>query len=299
MNKEENEFIYSESIGNATSQPIGTPYVNTSYAHVHKNILFVTVDAFHDMGSNFYDRQNGLGGSGMISCTVVGEHLAWFENILKEARKKPSIDHIFVQAHLPVIQPVRKINSSGQFIDNGTDSEFWKVMQKYEVDIYFGGEVHANTVTKDPESNLIQVISRANRLSNFLKVDVSKNRLTLSSFNEVGSKWKWNKNYTQYGELVIDKNGTNTTFNSSGSLELFDKTAGPLIWLKFQANDTYPFQERQIIGLKHNQYKSVLWGNSINISDVVSSTGMVNHGVFGRKYIIFFSRFHNMLSTRN
>jgi len=85
---------------------------------------------------------------------VEGDHLKWFENVLIEARKNKSIKHIIVQAHLPIIQPVRKVSCSGQFMDNGEESMFWKIMVKYNVDIYFAGEVHTNTVTKDTSSNL-------------------------------------------------------------------------------------------------------------------------------------------------
>ncbi len=285
LNENENGFIYSESVVNASSRPFGTPYVNTSYAYVYKNAMFVTVDAFHMIGTNFYDKKAGEGGSGIVTCTVVGEHLRWFENVLKAAREDTTIDHIFVQAHLPILQPVRKINSSGQFIDKGIESEFWKLMQKYDVDIYFGGEVHSNTVTKDPESNLLQVITRGNRLNNFLKVDVADDGLTISSFNEIGSEWKWNGNYTKYGEIIINKAGSETDFQSSGSLEFLALSTGPLIWLKFDMDDIYDLgdTDKQIIGLKYNEFHSSLIGQSITIRNETSTEGMVNYGIFGRK----------------
>ena len=45
-------------------------------------------------------------------------------------------------------------------MDDEMESDFWKTMRKHEVDIYFAGEVHSNTVTKDPKSDLVQVVTR-------------------------------------------------------------------------------------------------------------------------------------------
>ena len=54
LNQKNEVSIYTELIGNITSRPIGTPYVNTSYAYIHKDALFVTMDAFHDRMIFFY-----------------------------------------------------------------------------------------------------------------------------------------------------------------------------------------------------------------------------------------------------
>jgi len=126
LNRKENgEFLYSEpiGIGNAPSRPLGTIYENTSYARTYKNVLFVTIDCFHSKGSGFMDREEGLGGEGSVTVSVEDEHLTWLEEVLKEAQKDDMIRHIIVQAHVPVLQPVRKVNSSGQFFDRGSDSK--------------------------------------------------------------------------------------------------------------------------------------------------------------------------------
>ena len=143
------QFLFNKPIGNAQSRPVGTPFETTSYAYQHNNALFITVDAFHTVGlgqSTFFDKTNGRGGEGAVTCTVVGEHLSWFENLLKEAKNDSSIRHIFVQAHVPIIQPVRKIACSGQFFDLAENSMFWKLMREYGVDIYFAGECCSNFV---------------------------------------------------------------------------------------------------------------------------------------------------------
>jgi len=159
-------FLFNQPIGNVNPRTVGTTYEDTSFAYRHKNAFFVTVDAFKLVGdgdSNYIDRTKGFGGEGAITCDVSGDHLDWFESVLVEARRKDSsIKHIFVQAHLPIIQPVRKVSCTGQFMDGADQSQFWVIMDKYDVDIYFAGEVHSNTASKskDPASNLVQIVSR-------------------------------------------------------------------------------------------------------------------------------------------
>ena len=131
-------FRFRESIGNASARPLGTTFQETSFAYRHKNALFITIDAFHTVGQGndpFLDRENGLGGEGIITCTVQGMHLAWLEEVLSEAQMISSIKHIFVQAHLPILQPVRKVACTGQFMDRAENSKFWKLMAEYEVDL--------------------------------------------------------------------------------------------------------------------------------------------------------------------
>lgn len=134
-------FLYTEPIGNAASRPLGTIFEETSYAYRYKNVLFVTVDAFKPLSNDFYRRKRSVGGQGSVTGTVDGEHLDWFKDVLSEARKDPTIRHILVQAHLPILEPVRTINSSGMFFDKGENSQFFKAMQQFNVDVYFAGEV--------------------------------------------------------------------------------------------------------------------------------------------------------------
>ena len=125
MDEDSGEHIYKEGIGNADSTPIGTPYEYTSFAHRHKNALFITMDVFHEISDrDFLDRVNGIGGEGIITGDVTGSHLDWFEEVLKEARNDDGIKHIIVQSHLPILQPVRKIYSSAMFFDRAERSSF-------------------------------------------------------------------------------------------------------------------------------------------------------------------------------
>ena len=284
-------FLYSGPVG-VDPTPVGTPYNKTSFAHVHKNALFITVDVFQVLSEDYFDRQNMGGGEGAITANVTGSHLEWFEDVLIAANNDNTIKHIFVQAHIPVIEPVRKMSSSSMPFDKSTDSEFWTLMQKYNVDVYFAGEVHALTATRDPNSNLIQIVSRGNRFSNFIKVNVTDDKgFKIEAFNEVGELWRWNANYTKYGELTVDKSSNGTVIESNGALTLLDISAEPLIHFGFEMADVYSLKDRQILGLKYDNYKDTLIGNSTTVRGITSVDGMENHGVFGRELVslLFFS----------
>jgi len=245
-------FLFNQLIGNVSPRPLGTTYEDTSFAYRHKNALFATVDAFKLVGdgdSNYIDRAKGFGGEGAITCDVSGDHLDWFESVLVEARNDSSIKHIFVQAHLPIIQPVRKVQCSGQFMDGAEKSQFWAIMDRYDVDIYFAGEVHSNTASKskDPASNLVQIVSGYKAFSNFLVINMTDDVIDVKLFNEVGDKQKWNDQYVEDGHLTIDKSSADIDISSSGELGLID-TASALI--KFDFQEMLPLGSRQVSALQ-------------------------------------------------
>ena len=104
-------------------------------------------------------------------------HRRPFEMVRKRplCRSRQSFDPtIFVQAHVPIQQPVRKVRCSGQYFDLGVESPFWKAMEKYGVDVYFAGEVHSNTATKAAASGLVQLVTRSNGLYGFLTLELSE-----------------------------------------------------------------------------------------------------------------------------
>jgi hypothetical protein len=277
-------FLYSKPIGNMPSRPFGTSHENTSFALQHKNVLFVTIDCFHDKGRVFQNRAKGIGGEGSVTVTVEGKHLEWFENVLKEARNDDSIKHIVVQAHVPILQPVRKVDSSGQFFDFGENSKFWKVMETYNVDIYLAGEVHATTVSKRTNSNLLQVVSRGNRFNNFLGFTVTDDSIEIKAFNEVGSNpQNVNNTYTQFGELLLDKSNEETKIEATGVLELLSIDRA---LIRFDFERIFPFNSRQVIGLcdKHKLYLS-----EKKIRGVLSNQSMHNKGSLGREYLSKFT----------
>ncbi len=285
VNRNDNgNFRFDESLDDGVaSRPLGTPYENTSYAYVHRNALFITVDAFQTIGDGskeYIDRENGLGGEGTVTCTVSGRHLTWFEKILRYGRDNPDIDHMFVQAHLPIIQPVRKVECSGQFFDEAEESDFWNLMNKYGVDIYFAGDVHAITATKSSHkgSDLIQIVSRARHFTNFLTLDLSKDIIDVTVYNEYGDKPAYNAKYESSGHLQIDKSSGNTEISSSGMLELLD-TKSEII--SFDFDEVHPLGTRQVISMNDEEH---LMARQVTIRDKVCTDSMFNKGGFGAQH---------------
>lgn len=266
------------------SRPIGTDFEGTSYAYSYKNLLFVSADVFRTIDNgveDYIDRENGYGGEGAITCTMDESHAQWFENVLKAARSDESIKHIFVEGHVPIQHPVRKAQCSGQFLDDQTESQFWTLMEKYNVDIYFAGEVHANTVskTKTVSSSLLQIVSRANKWSGFLTVDTTNDAIVIKNFIEVGSKPKFNNEYIENGSVVIDKsNPTDIKISASGDLAILDDSVA-LIHFDFEA--LHEMSERQVHGLQSDNsliaYDQIVGGRYCTKS-------IHNIGTFGQQY---------------
>jgi len=270
MNPDGGRFLYEKPIGSAASRPLGTTYENTSYAYRHKNVLFVTVDAFHQ---EHPDKK--IGHEGSVTGTVVGEHLQWLEEVLSEARKDAGIKHIFVQSHLPVIYPVRKVNSSGMLMDDGIENPFWKVLRRYNVDIYFAGEVHANTVTKDPGSDIIQLVSRGNFFNNFQTLDISDDRIEVVCYNQLGDKAADGK-YEVSGRLVIDKSVGSARIQGEGELAVLDPAARHFY---FNFEEILPLAENPIMGSANRKKEDPFTLRKIKCSRILP-----NRGSFGPHY---------------
>jgi hypothetical protein len=136
-------YLFKTPVAGAPARPVDTMFERSSFAYRFRNVVIISVDAYKLVGNgdtNYFDREQVFCGEGAITCDVSGDHLAWFENVLKSARLDSTIKYIFVEAHVPAIHPVRKVNCSAQFMDGADKSEFWKLMNQYQVDIYFAGE---------------------------------------------------------------------------------------------------------------------------------------------------------------
>ncbi|MEX0326392.1 MAG: LamG-like jellyroll fold domain-containing protein [Puniceicoccaceae bacterium] len=191
--------LFDDPIGTVLSRPLGTTYEETSFAWQYKNVLFVTVDIFRQDGPDI-----PLGEEGTVVGEIEGRHMEWFKAVLAEAKTIPSIKHIIVQAHLPIIYPVRKYASSGMMVDRNDQSAFLQAMREGGVDLYLAGEVHSNTVTLDDQSELVQWVCRGNNTSNFSTVDVSDDKLLVRTWKNKGRK----ADDILLGTLSIDKSGT-------------------------------------------------------------------------------------------
>ena len=246
----------------------------------------MTIDAFVIVSEDdFMDRENGLGGEGIMTGDVIGPHLKWFEDILKEARKDDTIKHIIVQSHLPILQPVRRAKSSSMFFDRAENSEFWKIMVQYEVDVYFAGEVHAFTASKTPNSNLVQIVSKSKLLENFLKVVVTEDSLRIDAINDARLIKPWpketyeEKDYETIGSLVIDKSSTDIHITDSGVLKILDVSAGPLIHFPF--DQLHKIEDRQIFGF---QTKKEIRPFDAIMKDKHLHKAIQNEGLFGQQF---------------
>ncbi|WP_430814948.1 LamG-like jellyroll fold domain-containing protein [Carboxylicivirga sp. RSCT41] len=201
---ENGQSRFNTMIGKAMARPVGTKYEHTSNAIQYKNVLFVTLDMFR-----FDDEYKILGNQGVINGDIDGKHLQWFESVLSEAQHIPSIQHIVVQSHLPIIYPVRKYASSGMLVDKKESEKILNVLRKYKVDLYLAGEVHMNTVTRDTRSDLIQLVARGNNLTNVTLVDVEEDKLLINTYHQNGDK---------LGSLSIVKESDKTDISGTGLL---------------------------------------------------------------------------------
>nr|MBS0020053.1 hypothetical protein [Gammaproteobacteria bacterium] len=126
--------------------PAGGQHANTAYAIQHKNLLLISVDVFKQTAP-----------SAPVTETVDGAQLAWLQQTLALASADPSIDHILVQGHTPVLQPVPKRVSGGLALRGGANSAFWKTLLRYGADIYLAGEVHDIDVDRKAGQDLFQI----------------------------------------------------------------------------------------------------------------------------------------------
>jgi uncharacterized repeat protein (TIGR01451 family) len=122
-----------------SNHPVGTQWDKTAYATmISPDMLLVSVDVF-DRVANTDNVGNKVG------VRVVRGQLAWFKNVLAQARAQGSpVKWIVVQGHVPAITPVRVYRSSGMHMA-GPTTDFWQAMKQYKVNLYLAGEVHATT----------------------------------------------------------------------------------------------------------------------------------------------------------
>lgn len=168
----------------ASRRPTGTPYARTSYwTALHPEVMLVSVDVFKRTASN-------TGPSGGVVADVEGRHLAWFRRVLAHGRA--NFDWIIVQAHTPILGPVRVAASSGLFLEKGPRSAMWRAMRDHDVDLYLAGEVHAVTAI-DPAHGPVQITHGglfAYGGSRYLRLDVSADRIDMHTHDFVSSRDK-------------------------------------------------------------------------------------------------------------
>ena len=73
--------------------------------------------------------------------------MKWLRGVLRRARRD-DVQWVVVQAHVPIIYPVRSRASSRLHYPGGTNSQLWKVFKRFGVDLYLTGEVHDTTAAQ-------------------------------------------------------------------------------------------------------------------------------------------------------
>lgn len=213
-------LFYKDAFRRHLKMPLNGPdhMKGTAFYWLHENALFISVDVF----------EKGKSRQGEIAAGVTGKQLVWFEQVLSKHRDQ--VDHIIVMGHTPILRPVRTFSSSGMLMEKGRDSEFWRVMVKYDVDLYLCGEVHAVTCT---QRDGIQQIAHGGLIGrttkpNYLLVTVRKDRLELNLkeidlVNGKGRLWQRDKSKGPWDTITITPESKKRGFTSIGSISINKK----------------------------------------------------------------------------
>jgi hypothetical protein len=237
-------------INGADSRPYGTPYEYGSYAYQHQNLLVLSIDVIRQVDANTII--NPI--TETASADIDSAHLAWIASVLGAADQDPTIDHVIVQGHTPILGPVRMQSSSGMMLVDRDGSDLWQLLRLHshghggKVRFYFSGEVHAVTASKDPASEIVQLVhgnppwAHSGLLverGNYVVFTVHPDRIEAEShdivLNNDGSSVFWEPDNplstgpsslvttNSVGQLVVNNSSAETTYTSSGDLALTDQ----------------------------------------------------------------------------
>lgn len=152
-------------------------------------------------------------------------------------------------------------------------------MVKFGVDVLLVGEVHATTVLKMEDSNLIQVASRSNSLEGFLKLTVTDDSLHFEAMHDVHlERDHRNKDFQVEGQLDVKKGDGRSGISSSGTLEVLDVTK-PLIYFDFEK--IHKIRERKVNGI---MTKSMLRPYELEMQGKSVSDSIHNEGTYGKQH---------------
>ncbi|MCG8425439.1 MAG: hypothetical protein MJE77_46775 [Proteobacteria bacterium] len=249
-------------------------YDEGSYLKQINNVLFVTLDVFR-----FEDPDVRLHlAHGAVTAEVIGTvgdvntHLGWLDAALDAAADDPTVDHVIVQGHTPVLSGVRKIRSSGMMMDDRDDSALWRVLQDHshgrggKVRMYFGGEVHATTATKDVESDIVQLVHGSPPLGSgtgsYAVFRVDRDVITIEHYEvdlqgDGGRYWQVSEGFkvgtggmspgVLTGTLTIDTSGRQTAYKAAGVLS-FVRNKGLMLHFGFDDMNGSAFSNTGSLG---------------------------------------------------
>ena len=210
--------LYKKAFSDHLKMPRNGPdnLKGTAFWWRNKNVLFISVDVFEEGQSEL----------GFIKIGVTGEQLKWVQEVLDS---NPDVDHRIIMGHVPVLGPVRQWSSSGLNIKEGRESDFWRLMKKYEVDTYLCGEVHAITCTE--RDGIMQVAHGGligyNTRINYLVIRFTKEKIEME-LKEIdlmphgGFLWQ-TKNNRPLENVTISDSSKAKGFYTVGTLTI-DKT---------------------------------------------------------------------------
>lgn len=208
-------------------RPVGTEFERTAYAFRHKNALFITVDVFLQRDPW---RDSGQS-TGTVIATVADGQLEWLRRVLAEANADPSICHIIVQGHVPVLRPTRAMLSSAMSMQDengatGAATAFWRTLADGKVDLYLCGEVHDVTASKALGVNQIAhgALVGQPMPANYLLVGVKGDALDLQLKSipvQQGNTFMWQTHRNRpYADCRIDAANRAAGFKTTGTLVL-------------------------------------------------------------------------------
>jgi hypothetical protein len=231
-----------QTAGKIHSAPASGEHAGTAYAVKHNNTLIVTIDAFEQKADGDVDAQMTAGSA---------QH-AWLQSVLDSAKTDPTIDHVIVQGHTPVIgSNLPNRNSSRIYLEDGQSSPFWTTLAQRDADLYFAGEVHDISVRQIGNSPLLQVVHGAAwgfsgiPTVNYLVGEVDGDRMTLeikettlatsggslfqaSGVTSVKETIALGTTWTSRGTVTIDKSlGYTRYLNTSGVFSGVNQPTAP------------------------------------------------------------------------
>ena len=258
-------------------------YYSGSFVKQVENVLFVTLDMFQFEGPGKTLHRS----YGSVSANVSGTlddpstHLGWLETVLSAADADPSINHVILQGHTPVLDGVRKQASSGMMVVEREDSPFWKLLQQHDhqhggkVRMYYGGEVHTMTNMKDVESDVVQMVHGnpplGNGESNYVIFEVEEKKITAKMYrvsfeSDGGLYWQVSKAKSKgpsavsdgelAGTMVMDVSGPETKFQTTGYMNFVDHQ-GLLLAYQFEGGPSGGALSNT--GTMGDLYYGVLW----------------------------------------
>jgi hypothetical protein len=200
------------------------------------NLLLITVETFEITGDTMYTG-------------VIGEQLAWMEKVLEQNK-----DAIFkiVQGHVGLWGEIKSRSSSKLMHVNGKNSDFYKLMARYGVDLYLAGEFHDVTILES--EGIWQIVHGSSwgreivNTEDYLVGELKDNVLNLSMkriFMDAQGEYMWNLNK--------DKGPRETVKINERTLKNGPETIGTLIISSKNGKKEYSSQTGVFIQEKKNE----------------------------------------------